>query len=132
MNKNIKIAKELVRLAKSLVAGNDDNGWDENVIKNFRKEFENDLKDESNKWNKGAKLDNKFPLDDETLKKCLDAFDKLFKNDLMKKSSPGTVNVNNFIDRYREQYRDAPSHCDNLLSDLLNKKEYSRQLGLKG
>lgn len=42
---NVKIVRELIRIAKSLVA---DSRWNEVAIKNCRKEFENNLKDEGN------------------------------------------------------------------------------------
>ena len=51
-------------------------------------------------WNKSLAKRGEFPLDDETLKKCLRVFDTLFK-ELTKYSSPGTQYVCNIIDRYK-------------------------------
>lgn len=118
MNKNIKIAKELVKLAKSLVAVD---GWNNNEIKFCHNQFEKDMIDSND--------ENGKPFDESTRKKCLDAFDKLFE-DLKENSSPGALNVHNLCDRFNEKCNGAPKECYDLLFSLFS--DEARQLGLKG
>lgn len=127
MRRNIRIARQLLKIAKELVALNEN--VDKNVINHVRKEFEKDLKDDSNSYNKIAQRSNEYPLEEKTLDKCLETFDKIMK-DMLEKSSFSTQNVNNVADRYEEEYgNDLPNHCKNIFYKLI--KDESKVLGLK-
>ena len=126
MNMNANMVSKIARIAKRIVAND---GWEKNEISFCRDRFENDLKDASNPENRRAKARGEFPLDEETMKKCLDTFDELFK-EVVENASPGTQYPENLCDKYMEKFKNAPKQCSGLLYRIFNKE--SRRLGLKG
>ncbi len=126
MNMNVNMVSKVARIAKRIVAND---GWDMNEIRFCRDQFEKDLQDASNPENRRGKARGEFPLDDETMKKCLDTFDELFE-EVVKYASPGTQYPENLCDKYMEKFKDAPKQCRGLLSSLFY--DESKQLGLKG
>jgi hypothetical protein len=108
----IKIAKQLVRLAKSIMADDID------AISRCRTRFENDLKDPSNYWNKKAIADGYAQtLTEEEIQKSLSAFDKLVEENGENMMSS---NLNELLNRYVQIYGGkTPNQVDFILSDVL-------------
>ena len=112
MDRNIRIAKKLVRLAKSLVAFNEH--VDENGIRQIRDDFESALKDpkklskpieiaEYKRWLiRQDNEDKKEVMDSQSIHKCLEAFDKLMNDFGKDGSSLQTQYASDMADRYKE------------------------------
>lgn len=123
MNRNLKIARRLIRIARILLAFNEH--ISEKDIKFIHDEFKKDLENpnsaEYKRWRaKKNEKDSQAVMDEKSIEKCLDAFDEMMK-EVIEHHSIQSQYISNLVDIYREKYGKENKDDAVLSSNLLDK-----------